>query len=124
MPTLRRKPYHQRILFKKLLRMLSFPLWLEQLQQIHVNSKKGGEQGAKTRKEKKSKGSRQRKTIPESSLSEELCSMRFKEDRSNDSLDLVNWISCDGCYFWHHLVCVDLHDLPDRWLCIKCTEQW
>jgi len=24
----------------------------------------------------------------------------------------------------HHMVCVGLHDLPDRWLCIECTEQW
>ena len=44
-------------------------MWLDHLQQIHVNRKKGGEKGAKTRKEKKSKGSCQRTTNPDSSLS-------------------------------------------------------
>ena len=48
-----------------------------------------------TRKEKKSKGSRQRKINPDSSLSEELCSTCSQEDPFNDSVDLVNWISCD-----------------------------
>ena len=62
--------------------------------------------------------SRHRKTNTASSLSEELCSTCFQEDPSNDSIDLVNWMSCDGCYSLHHLVCVA------RWLCIKCTEQW
>lgn len=79
-------------------------IWLEHLPQIHVSRKKGGEKGARTRKDKKSKGSRQRKTNPGSLMSEELCLTCPQGDPSNDSVDLANWISCDECYSWHHLV--------------------
>ena len=38
----------------------------------------------------------------------------------------VDWICCDGCTSWHHMVCVGVlaADVPSYWQCLNCVESW
>ncbi|XP_049452722.1 lysine-specific demethylase 5B-B-like [Epinephelus fuscoguttatus] len=36
--------------------------------------------------------------------------------------DIDEWVQCELCQVWFHLVCVDMDDVPDgEWLCHKCS---
>ena len=91
---------------------------------IAENRKKGAAKAAETRREKK------RETESRVDVSNvedsDVCSVCKLIDSPGEDC-VVDWISCDGCSVWSHLVCVDVrceNGIPEHWQCLSCSEQW
>ena len=36
---------------------------------------------------------------------------------------IVNWVQCDTCAKWFHLLCVGLESVEGDWVCSDCSPQ-
>ena len=122
--------------------------WFDHLHQTHENRRKGAQKAAQTRREKaqgqsnrgKSSRKQNRKTNKgkqrqtSSNVGDEndndenvlcvVCELHDPLQSARD--DMVSWVQCDGCLSWCHISCAELEEdnVPDRWLCLRCSEVW
>lgn len=118
----------------------------------HENRRKGAKKAAKTRREKtkgqpnqgksseKKKGRRKKEKQRRQSFDDPadqdedeesvVCVVCDKHDPlpSNDLArdEMVSSVQCDGCLSWCHLTCAEVEEdnVPERWLCLRCSEVW
>ena len=82
-------------------------LWLQHLQTVSMNRKRGAKNAARTRAGRKNN-------------LEYYCECGAKfEEKTNE---IENWIGCDKCDRWNHCSCVGIDQdiLPEHFLCSKC----
>ena len=55
-----------------------------------------------------------------------LCVVCDLHDPQSARNEMVSWVQCDGCLSWCHISCAELEksNVPDRWLCLRCSEVW
>ena len=46
-----------------------------------------------------------------------ICNVNFEEDEEN-----VSWISCDKCFEWWHVDCLQLTAIPENYFCTACSD--
>ena len=84
------------------------------------------------RKKEKTNKRKQRKTSRNASDEDDddenvLCVVCDLHDALQNTTDeMVSWVQCDRCLSWCHISCTELEEnnVPDRWLCIRCSEVW
>ena len=122
--------------------------WFDHLHQTHENRRKGAQKASQTRRGKaqgqsnrgKSSRKQNRKTNKgkqrqtSSNVGDEndndenvlcvVCELHDPLQSARD--DMVSWVQSDGCLSWYHISCVELEEdnVPDRWLCLRCSEVW
>ena len=98
--------------------------WIEHLQQIQKNRKRGAVKAAATRRLKKQATLQAAESggVTENSTPEAVfCSVCG--DLYEDLTDEVeNWIGCDNCTAWFHFGCAGITVAPDVYLCYKCVK--
>ena len=109
-------------------------MWFEHLSSVHENRKKGLQKAARARKvktsqckSKKLKAQGENQQAKQTGATEsECCATCQKEEPSGFEDDSVNWICCDGCASWNHMICVGLScdQVPQHWQCLGCVESW
>ena len=79
-------------------------LWLEHLETVAANRKRGAEKGALTRHQKAAK---ERGRVESSELYAcGVCNGTYQEETE----EIENWIGCDKCEMWFHWACVNICD--------------
>ena len=53
------------------------------------------------------------------SIQTDTCAICFKQDDSEESKDMVDWISCNKCSMWVHLNCIVCEN-EDEYVCPYC----
>ena len=83
-------------------------IWLEHLQSIHTNRRRGAEKAVATRRSKKKQ--------PEKYIS--VCGEEYTERTD----EIQYWIGCDKCSNWFHYNCVgiDPNSVPESFTCTEC----
>ena len=119
-------------------------IWFEHLKTVAENRKKGVAKAAATRKARKQKEKfaqkeSERQTskvkgnespsarIP-TSIEEGVCCTCNMNEPLDMQRDEVDWICCDSCISWHHMICVGILTSDEftceQWLCPNCVECW
>ena len=88
-------------------------VWLQHLETVATNRKRGAEKGAQTRRQKASKN---RTESSESLYSCGVCNGTYHEETE----EVENWIGCDHCEAWFHWACVGISEEPPIFLCYNC----
>ena len=83
-------------------------LWLDHLETVSTNRKKGAEKAAETRRKKKSA----------SVCLCGVCGIAYEEETEQEE----QWIGCDGCDHWFHWTCVNIVTEPEKFLCDGCVH--
>ena len=84
-------------------------VWIEHLQTIQNNRRRGAEKAAATRQQKKANEKHYFR----------ICS----EEYTDLTYEVQHWIGCDTCSCWFHCHCVGVPDsTPDTYLCSKCSK--
>lgn len=83
-------------------------IWLEHLQTVSTNRKRGAEKAAATR--------RSRKMQPKMYVC--VCGEEYTERTD----EIQYWIGCDKCDNWYHYDCVgiDKNTVPESFICTEC----
>ncbi len=86
-------------------------IWLDHLQTIQTNRKRGAEKAAATRCLKKKQSQPRYMCV---------CGEEYVE--CTDQIQY--WIGCDACDHWYHCECVDVdpHSVPENFVCPECTH--
>lgn len=118
-------------------------MWFKHLKNVHENRKKGVAKAIETRKAKKmqqqlankdkdrtkEKGKKaKKKNNQEEEESEVCCTCNLEVPCGlEDEQEEIDWISCDSCACWHHMICVGIivtDGVPHYWQCLNCIESW
>ena len=85
-------------------------IWIEHLQTIQANRKRGAEKAAATRQRKKA--------------DEKHYYCICGEEYSDVTDEIEYWIGCDSCSSWFHCDCVGVEpdSIPDIFLCSACSN--
>ena len=100
---------------KTLLPVSEIWLWLEHLQTVDTNQKRGATKAALARK----KGESIEAThVLEPETKCGVCQAVFQEETEEEEL----WVGCESCVKWFHAVCVniDLQCVPEEFYCQFC----
>lgn len=112
----------QTIAEETLLPITEVQLWLEHLNTIFVNRKRGATKAALSRKQR-SRGEVNAHT-QEAETREVyrcgVCKAVFQEETEEEEL----WVGCESCDRWFHAVCVniDLQSVPEEYICQFCKD--
>ena len=95
---------------KTLLPVSEVQLWLEHLQTVHTNCKRGATKAAPRRKQE----------ATSQGYKCGVCQALFSEETEEEEV----WIGCESCDGWFHSVCVniDLQCVPDNFFCRFCKK--
>lgn len=119
-------------------------MWFNHLKTVDDNRKKGLAKAAATRKAKKTQQvqqeergqkqpakkakSKQKKSAERTteSTQADVCSMCNMDEPPGIENEAVDWICCDSCVCWNHMICVGITaaEEPAQWLCPNCAERW
>lgn len=92
--------------------------WIEHLQQVQKNRRRGVAKAAATRRRKRQQTCTYEYPTAESSTSV-CCAVRGElyEDYTDE---VEKWIGCDGCFKWLHYNSAGITVEPDKYLCYQC----
>ena len=98
---------------KVLLSQSEVSMWLEHLQTVSDNRKRGAAKAAETRKK--------RKAQKRSQEQHQLYFCGVCQDPYMDVTDNAEmWIGCELCDRWFHFVCLGIVTEPERYVCVNC----
>ena len=96
--------------------------------------KKGAEKATRTRKAnsqtqlKDNERTKRKKQQPawQVTTPSVVCSTCLAEDPPGEKDEEVDWIWCDSCACWRHIVCVGIttEQVPTNWQYLSCIEFW
>ena len=91
--------------------------YIEHLETVQKNRKKGARKAAETRprkKQQKSQGDR------EKSVKRGVCSKDWQEETE----EVEDWIQCEMCEEWYHWQCQTIFGsvAPEEFVCTKCQN--
>lgn len=91
--------------------------WFKHLENVKSNRKRGAMKAAAKRRESQTK-SKQTADL-------DVCRTCNREEPpnvggDNDDLQNIEWVACDSCAQWHHIVCVQVTILSNNWYCTSC----
>ncbi len=90
-------------------------MWLDHLNTIQENRKKGAIKAAETRRQK----NKASKTTRESEYQCGVCSTPYQEFTGTSE----QWIGCDMCDTWYHFICVGISVASAVFLCRNCDQK-
>ena len=100
---------------KVLLPFVETKIWFDHLKTVEENRKKGVAKAAATRRAKKSKEvsetdkAKRPRQCPKNKLDDgSLCQTCNLEEPPDVTDSVFDWICCDSCLVWHHMICVGL----------------
>ena len=100
--------------------MSDVKFWMQHLDTIHENCKKGVQKALETRQKKK--GACRRNVKETQQISEWRCGVcdHLYNDKTEEE---EVWIECSQCQLWYHVGCVHLTDIPDEYFCPSCEDR-
>ena len=99
---------------RTLLKVEEVKIWLEHLNTIKQNRKRGAAKAAETRKRKARE--KQKATKQGSEYYCGACHEPYLEFTEAEE----QWIGCESCDTWYHFVCLGITVAPEEFLCEKC----
>lgn len=102
---------------KTLLSIDEVQWYIEHLEKVHENRKKGARKAAETRARKKQQES---KSESESSVKCGVCDQDWQEETD----EVETWIQCEVCEVWFHCHCQNIFNnvAPEEFVCTKCQH--
>ena len=91
-------------------------LWIQHLETVASNRRRGASKGAKTRRQKAAKNRAESNQLESELYYCRVCNGTYQEETE----EVENWIACDKCETWFHWVCVDVCEEPSNFLCYNC----
>ena len=82
-------------------------LWVEHLETVAKNRKRGAAKAAATRKAKR-----------QQCCKCGICGQEYMDETD----DVQYWIQCDNCNVWYHWDCAGVQNEPDTFFCSKCQS--
>lgn len=97
-------------------------MWLQHLQTVNTNRKRGAAKAAETRRRKKQGSSLPVTSAEQDEESEECCGVCGAVFGNTDEVEF--WIACDHCDKWFHGDCVNINkeNEPDSFYCFSCVS--
>lgn len=105
-----------------LLRVSEVRMWLQHLQTVDTNRKRGAAKAAETRRRRKKHSSSSPVVAGQDVESEERCGVCDGVFGDTDEVEL--WIACDQCNRWYHGDCVNINrdNEPENFYCASCSS--
>jgi hypothetical protein len=91
--------------------------WMQHLDTIRENRKKGAQKALETRRKKKGACKRNVQQISEWRCG--VCDRLYEDETEEEEV----WIECSQCQLWYHVGCVHLTDIPDEYFCPSCEDR-
>ena len=80
-------------------------IWVDHLETVAANRKRGAAKAAATRRARK-----------QQHCHCGVCGQEFM----GETEEVEHWIQCDHCLLWYHWNCAGVQDEPEMFLCAKC----
>jgi len=99
-------------------------MWLEHLEQVHLNRKRGAAKAAETRRIQSGGAKTARSSHTTIPAAEEYycghCGGKYEEETDEPEY----WIGCDKCLYWFHGDCVGIQpeDEREEYFCCSCMN--
>ena len=101
-------------------------IWINHLQSVIENRRRGARKAAATRQSKKKLAVSQASVSESNSVSSPLscycgqCGLEYIEETE----ELESWVACDLCEHWYHFSCENIVNVPTEeiYICMKCKK--
>ena len=115
---------YQQLAERTLLKVEEVKIWLEHLNTIKLNRKKGAAKAAETRRrraQEKQRNQEKQKAANVQQGSEYYCGTCHEPYLEFTDTE-EQWIGCELCDTWYHFVCLGITVAPDEFLCESCRS--